>query len=484
MSWLTRSNSSSSQTRSARPSHSKSSSVGTIRHQTFGPAITIVRTPQEALAGSGVSVDCLPEGGEEHHGHDGEVYEEDEEGEMRSEPADQTDSHAEQPEAPSVPPAYSPPRSSFPLSKSTPSLPLKDPNATRPARSPPLPPSVPDHAQATQKKLPPPLSTLFPAVPSLASFPNPSSPPPFDCILLSPAPPSAIDFSKLLVTLETCTATHRTTFGTLTSRPSRLASYLKSLFSDVDEELEPEGDSLSSQAENGSFNSIFHNHLTSSGLLSPSAFNVHIFLDRASPSYDHILAYLRSPPTTADHVASLPHAVQLHAATPARLEALLMLRDEAAYLGLSELVELCSAELRRNPNVYLTQLMRTPSHVHTHSRGASHGSMRSMGTVRERDEDDAGADADIGSNSTGRDSIGSAKSLGSPHGRGRSNASAVPAGAAVTATPASAKGSKEASPHPTPSPLLRRRLNSQSRERPELIEVKPATLRGRSGNWL
>jgi hypothetical protein len=167
-----------------------------------------------------------------------------------------------------------------------------------------------------------------------------------------------------------------------------------------------------------------------------------------------------------------------------------MLRDEAAYLGLSELVELCTAELRRNPNVYLTQLMRTPSHVHGHTRGASHGSMRSMGTVRERDEDNAGADADIGSNSsTGRDSIGSVKSSGSPHGRGRSrsNASAVPAGAAVTATPtpASANGSKEPAAHPTPSPLLRRRLNSQSRERPELIEVKSATLRGRpSGNWL
>lgn len=135
--------------------------------------------------------------------------------------------------------------------------------------------------------------------------------------------------------------------------------------------------------------------------------------------------------------------------------------------------------------------MRTPSQVHAHTRGASHGSMRSMGTVRERDEDDVGADADIGSNSTGRDSIGSAKSLGSPHGRGRSrsNASAVPAGAgagaAVTATPALARGSKEPSPHPTPSPLLRRRLNSQSRERPELIEVKSAALRGRpSGNWL
>jgi hypothetical protein len=165
----------------------------------------------------------------------------------------------------------------------------------------------------------------------------------------------------------------------------------------------------------------------------------------------------------------------------------LMLRDEAAYLGLSELVELCTAELRRNPNVYLTQLMRTPSQMHAHTRGTSHGSMRSMGTVRERDED-VGADTDTGSNSTGRDSIGSAKSLNSPHvrGRTRSNASGLPAGAAVTATLAPAKANMEPSPHPTsPAPLLHRRLNSQSRERPELIEVKSATLRGRpSGNWL
>ena len=275
MSWLTRSSSTSSYAPTIRSSHSKSSSVGTIRHGNLGPAIgvTIVRTPQEALAGTGVSVESLSEQGED--------YEEDE-GEIQSEPADQTDSHAEQSETPSVPPAYSPPRSSLPLSKSTPSLPLKDPQSTRSTRSRPSPPPS---AQLTQKKLPPPpLSTLFPAVPPLANFPNPSLPPPFDCILLSPTPPSAIDFSKLLVTLETCTATHRTTFGTLTSRPSRLASYLKSLFSDTDEELDPEADPLSPQAEDGSFNSIFHNHLTSSGLLSPSAFNVHIFLDRASPS--------------------------------------------------------------------------------------------------------------------------------------------------------------------------------------------------------
>ncbi|KAF8484768.1 hypothetical protein DFH94DRAFT_679368 [Russula ochroleuca] len=486
MSWLTRSSSTSSHILPIRASHSKSSSVGTIRHGNLGASVTIVRTPQEALAGTGVSVGS-------HSDLEGEDYEE--EGEIQSEPADQTDSHAEQSETPSVPPAYSPPRSSLPLSKSTPSLPLKDPHSTRPARSPPLTPK--SITQSTQKKLPPPpLSSFFPAVPPLLSnLPNPSSPLPFDCILLSPAPPSAIDFSKLLVTVETCTATHRTTFGTLTSRPSRLSSYLKSLFSDVDEELEDrEADSLSSQAENGSFNSIFHNHLASSGLLSPSAFNVHIFLDRASPSYDHILAYLRSPPSTADHVASLPHAVQLHAATPARFEALLVLRDEAAYLGLSELVDLCTAELRRNPNINVSQLMRSPSHVLSHTRGPSNGSIRSMGTLRERDEEDAGADADVGSTSTSRDSIGSAKSTGSARGRGRSRSAAsasttpgatVPAGAEVTVVPPPKDNKEPSSQQPTPSPLLHRRLASQSRERAELIEVKSATLRGRSGsNWL
>lgn len=294
MSWLTRASSTGSNMHPVRVSHTKSSSVGSIRHANLGTGVTIVRTPQEALAGSGVSVDGSSDQ-ENDHGEvvarnrlveeDEEEAEEEEEGEeeIRSEPADQTDSHhhAEQTENISVPPAYSPPRSSLPLSKSTPSLPLKDPHP-RPTRAQPHPPTASD----TQKKLPPPpLSTLFPAVPPIsAHLPSPCSPPPFDCILLSPAPPSAIDFSKLLVTLETCTATHRTTFGTLTSRPSRLASYLKSLFSDIDEESDPEAPSLSSPGENGSFHSIFHNHLASSGLLSPSAFNIHVFLDRASPS--------------------------------------------------------------------------------------------------------------------------------------------------------------------------------------------------------
>ncbi|KAH9965937.1 hypothetical protein BC827DRAFT_1181147 [Russula dissimulans] len=488
MSWLTRSSSTSSHTHSIRPSHSKASSLGSITHSTLGTGVTIVRTPQEALAGTGVSVEYSsdPEN-ESEHILENTPFEEDEEGEeegdLHSEPADQTDSHAEQSESPSVPPAYSPPRSSLPLSKSTPSLPLKEPQSARHTRPPPT-------VSGTQKKLPPPpLSTLFPPVPALlAPLPNPASPPPFDCILLSPAPPSAIDFSKVLVTLETCTATHRTTFNTLTSRPSRLASYLKSLFSDPDEEFDPENAPLSPNVEDGSFNSIFHNHLASSGLLS-STYNIHIFLDRASPSYDHILAYLRSPRTTIEHVTPLPHAVQLHTATPARLEALLALRDEAVYLDLPELVHLCTAELRRNPSLYLPQLLRsgTPSHTLTHTRGPSGSSMRSMDTLRERDEDDAGADADVGSTSTGRDSIGSAKSAGSARDRGRSRAATTTGAPAVYPVTKERREREEPYSHPTSAPLLHRRVasQSQSRERPELIEVKSATLRARpAGNWV
>ncbi|KAI0307166.1 hypothetical protein B0F90DRAFT_1685818 [Multifurca ochricompacta] len=496
MTWLTRSSSTNSHVPPIRMSQSKSStSIGSIRHGTLGSGVTIVRTPQEALAGSGVTVECTSdqendrlaqdeEWEEEEEGEEEEVEEEDEEDEeeeedMREERGGQSDSHVEQSETPSVPPAYSPPRSSLPLSKSTPSLPLKDVHPARPARPAPPPPLASDTTVLmTHKKLPSPPLSLFPAVPSFPThLANPSPPQPFECILLSSVPPNAIDFSKVLITLETCTATHRTTLSTLTSRPSHLANYLKSLFSDTDKELNPDTTSLYSRTENGSFSSVFHNHLTSSGFLSPSTFNVHIFLDRASAPYEFVLAYLRSPPTTIDHHTSLPHAVQLHTTTPVRLEALLALRDEAAYLDLPELVQLCNAELRRSPNACPPQHARATSHALAHARGPSGGSVRSMDTLRERDEDDTAADTDLGSTSTSRDSVGSVKSLGSMRGRALSPTT-VPAGG----TPTKEGGEPL---RPTPTVLLHRRLASQSRERAELTEVKSATLRGRpAGNWL
>jgi hypothetical protein len=54
----------------------------------------------------------------------------------------------------------------------------------------------------------------------------------------------------------------------------------------------------SSNAENSSFNSIFHNHLASSGFLSLSAYNVHIFLDRARPLMSDASFYTKAPLTS------------------------------------------------------------------------------------------------------------------------------------------------------------------------------------------
>lgn len=172
------------------------------------------------------------------------------------------------------------------------------------------------------------------------------------------------------------------------------------------------------------------------------------------------------------------------------------LRDEAVYLDLPELAHLCTNELRRYPNFHAAQLSRTSSQhvVISHTRGQSSGgaSMRSMDTLREHDEDSVAATAaadtaDIAStSSTGRDSFGSSKSTGSARGRGRTrNAPITPATAPATAPVPVAKEKEEPSSHPTPAPLLHRRLASQSGERPELMDVKSATLRGRpSGNWL
>ncbi|TFY68630.1 hypothetical protein EVG20_g3484 [Dentipellis fragilis] len=207
-----------------------------------------------------------------------------------------------------------------------------------------------------------------------------------------------MDASKIIVTLETSTASHKTTLSTLTSRPSHLADYLKSLFrrnSDASSVYSRTSEYCDSP--DTSFNSIFHHHLESSGLLPQSSTHMHIFLDRASASYEHILAFLRSPPSTIDYTTTLPHAIQLHTYSTARIEALVALRDEARYLGLDDLHKLCVEELRtRQPR--------------THTRGAdsmsSTGSIRSTHTMRDRD---SGERTLVSSerDGHGRDSLGS-----------------------------------------------------------------------------
>ena len=59
------------------------------------------------------------------------------------------------------------------------------------------------------------------------------------------------------------------------------------------------------------------------------------------------------------------NGVRVVTAILVHLKSLLILCDKAAHLGLSELVKLCTTGHHQIPNVYLTQLMHTPSHVHT-----------------------------------------------------------------------------------------------------------------------
>lgn len=127
-------------------------------------------------------------------------------------------------------------------------------------------------------------SLSIPEVPLPADVTASVVAPPFDPILVGPSPTTSIDPSKIIVSVETATSTQRTTMTTLTSRPSHLSLYLNSLLSKAD----PDAASVYSQASevstphDTSFNSIFHQHLTSSGLLSQASSAIHVFLDRPS----------------------------------------------------------------------------------------------------------------------------------------------------------------------------------------------------------
>ncbi|KII95139.1 hypothetical protein PLICRDRAFT_97169 [Plicaturopsis crispa FD-325 SS-3] len=350
--------------------------VSPLRSGTLGSGATIVRTPQEALA-THVEDRTI----QEEVGSRADVIEEypEESQSLRELPSP--------PDSPPLPPLPLPTSTQLRrASQSTPNLALRESTSPpRPTRAPPpLPLDAPTLAPAPVPRRPslkrgsPRNSDYYPPVPLL---PNniPSSPvqPPFEPILMSAIPNGATDPSKVIVTLETCTATLRTTMSTLTSRPSYLSTYLNTLMFPRRESDASVASNDSSFVPDSSFNSIFRNHLTSSGLLPMSPTNVHIFLDRPSAPYAHILTYLRSPLSTPEAPAVLPRAVQLTSSSSSRLEALLELRDEARYLDLEELYKLCTDEIRARQS------------VRVHSRGGSsaslNGSIRSAHTFRDRD---------------------------------------------------------------------------------------------------
>ncbi|EIW61960.1 uncharacterized protein TRAVEDRAFT_44789 [Trametes versicolor FP-101664 SS1] len=294
-----------------------------------------------------------------------------------------------------------------------------------PSRPPPSIPSIPDYdSEVAQAR---PISPLRPTAKAMAppadyfsSAPAgpggvPVSPPqsPFDAILVSPVPSNTLEPSKIIVSLETSTATQRTTMATLVSRPSCLASFLLGLFPSTDSDSRSVY-STNSEVES-SFNSIFHHHLASSGVLTHASSNLHIFLDRPSAPL---------PPVTSldARVPRRPSACRARLnGSSARLEALLELRDEACYLGLDELERLCTEELRHRQG--------TPSSLGLglHMRGfsnASNHSVRSLHTLRERAEPAEGAvdraalrksdDSGFASGETGGRKSGSSAELDAP----------------------------------------------------------------------
>lgn len=80
------------------------------------------------------------------------------------------------------------------------------------------------------------------------------------------------------------------------------------------------------------------------------------------------MAYLRSVPSTPECPATLPRAIQLIPSPSARLQALLELRDEANYLDLEELHNLCKDEVQRRESAFSqTRIGSTSSAASLHS---------------------------------------------------------------------------------------------------------------------
>ena len=291
MTWLSRNNNTSpskarpySPSKPVRISEPKFSdlfdAVHNPRSGPLGSGATVVKTPHEALCGTTVH---LTHGGIERFEPTAEEDEQDYDDPTDRDQVRQVhDNHPLQ--SPPLPPIPLSPVLTFaakPAPKHRPPL--------LPLSTMPHPPSVHAQLRPSLKTRSPPNSEYCPPVPELPSNITASPPqPPFQAILVSPLPTHAIDTSKIIVSVETSTATHRTTLGTLTSRPSHLASYLKSLLPD----LAHDRDSLaldtaapSPMTPDSAFHSVFHNHLAASGLLAPSSTAINIFLDRPSEPY-------------------------------------------------------------------------------------------------------------------------------------------------------------------------------------------------------
>lgn len=283
MSWLSRSSSSTSSRSfphaAPKPTRISEPKIGSSLDQfnfhrsgPLGSGATIVRTPQEALSGSPRAFEPMSE----EQGLEEDIL------------LLNTEKHESRllPPVPSSPPLPPLPDVSDAeregrQSVSSTSIPLSDHVPHPPPSGSPSPatqrsssrPIFLAHSPAPSRSIPAPPADADPIPPQ----------PPFEAVLLSSIPEGAIDPSKLIVTLETCTTTYRTSLRSLVSRPSHLSRYIMSLLSPVSETASiysNASDASLSQHSNW-FNSLFRDHLASSGCL-PQSSSIHVFLDRPS----------------------------------------------------------------------------------------------------------------------------------------------------------------------------------------------------------
>lgn len=232
------------------------SPTGPFTSPTLGKGAIVVRTPQEALTGSGVRLDTTEEELEvesEGEAQDVSQYVSVVEAEPELEP--DTDPLPSSPESPALPPVPASPNTPDSYWGETPTT-VVDHSATPVARlssqhsrasqsSPSLPISN-NTSRSTNKargsSASAPTGTMSstesehePPVPALPAFDilAPPSLPPFEATMMSPLPPHIhkVDRAKVIVQLETETSSLRTRLSTLMSRPSHLATYFEALLS-------------------------------------------------------------------------------------------------------------------------------------------------------------------------------------------------------------------------------------------------------------
>ncbi|PPQ93994.1 hypothetical protein CVT25_009842 [Psilocybe cyanescens] len=379
-------------TRISEPKRARTiDNISTPRNGTLGSGATVVRTPDDALRETGIRLSPDLRDRETASSSRLSLDQKDSRKKLtplapsrRSDVPSVMTAPISPPTSPPLPPIPLPAGDEETLATESDTPGHKSP--PRPIRAPPPPPLTQTHSRRSSMKgrgaATSSGSDEAPTVPPLPLHIIASTqPPPFQALLVSEPPVTTLDPSKIIVTLETCSAMHKTTLSTIYSRPSNLSTYFTKLLChsnrlSVASVYSSESDDLA----------MYNHHLTSQGLLPPSI-NIHIFLDRPSTPYAHILSYLRSP-IVEGQAEVLPRALQAHAptSTQVRLESLIEVRDEAAFLNLDGLHRLCSDEIR----------LRYGPRLHTRGNSSGsggsihslHASIYSLHTLLERVETD------------------------------------------------------------------------------------------------